>query len=83
MGTPISPNDVSDLINQYVHFASPRFWSDPPCVNGKVKYIEVSSKKNPTILYVQPYGVDYLTRVNLDCYDVAERIEEHEQHSSH
>lgn len=83
MGTPISPNDVSDLIDQYVHFASPRFWSDPPCVNGRVKYIQVTRQEPPTVLYVQPYGEDYLTRVDLNCYSLAEKIEEDEQHSKH
>lgn len=83
MGTPINPNDVPDLINKYVHLAAPKFWQDPPCVNGEVKYIKVNSSKPSTVLYVRPYGEDYLTRVDLNCYSVAEQIEEHEQHTSH
>ena len=83
MGTPINSNDVSDLIDKYVHFAAPKFWQDPPCVNGRVKYIQVNNSKAPTVLYVKPYGEDYLTRVDLNCYSVAEQIEEHEQHKSH
>lgn len=83
MGTPFEENDIPDLLNKYVHFAAPKFWQDPPCVNGKVKYIQVNSSKAPTVLYVKPYGEDYLTRVDLNCYSVAEQIEEHEQHKSH
>tara|TARA_B110000503_G_scaffold101884_1_gene152167 strand:+ start:717 stop:962 length:246 start_codon:yes stop_codon:yes gene_type:complete len=81
MGTPFNEKDVPDLIDQYVHFAAPRFWSDAPCVNGKVKYIEAS--KNPKVLYINPYGVGYLVRVDIDCYNLTEKIEEDEQHSSH
>lgn len=81
MGTPISPNDVSNLIDQYVHFASPRFWNDPPCVNGKVKYIQAS--KDAHVVYLEPYGQNYLVRVDVNCYAITEKIEEDEQHSSH
>lgn len=81
MGTPFTPNDVSDLIDKYVHFASPRFSSDPPCVNGKVKYIK--REENPQVVYLKPYGEDYLVRVDVNCYEVTEQIEEHEQHKRH
>lgn len=81
MGTPFSKNDVPDLIDKYVHFASPRFASDPPCVNGKVKYIRV--EENPQVLYVKPFDKSYLVRVDVDCYELTEKIEEYEQHERH
>lgn len=81
MGTPFTKNDVPDLLDEYVHFAAPKFWSDAPCINGKVKYIKV--EKNPTVVYVEPYGARHLVRVDVDCYELTEKIEEHEQHKSH
>lgn len=81
MGTPLDKNDVPNLLDKYVHFASPKFWGDPPCINGKVKYIQAS--KNPHVVYLEPYGVNYLVRVDVNCYKITEQIEEHEQHSSH
>ena len=82
MGTPFSRTDIPDLVNSYVHFAAPRFWTkDPECINGRVKYVD--SSKDPKVIYVQPYGVGYSVRVDVTCYDIAEKIEEHEQHSSH
>lgn len=81
MGTPFNTKDVPDLLNQYVHFAVPKFWNDPPCLNGKVKYIEASKK--PEVIYLQPYGEGYLVRVDTKCYEITEKIEEHEQHTSH
>ena len=82
MGTPFNKNDVPDLLDKFVHFASPRFPSDPPCVNGKVKYIQ-ATKAEPSVVYVKPFGEDYLVRVDVDCYQAKEQIEEYEQHSSH
>jgi len=82
MGTPFNKNDVPDLLDKFVHFASPRFPSDPPCVNGKVKYIQ-ATKAKPSVVYVKPFGEDYLVRVDVDCYQAKEQIEEYEQHSSH
>ena len=81
MGTSFTKKDVPFLVNQFVHFASPRFWGDPPCLRGKVKYVDASSE--PKILYLSPVGEDYLVRVDVDCYELAEKIEENEQHSSH
>lgn len=82
MGTPFTKNDVPHLLDEYVHFSSPKFWKDPPCVNGKVKYIKV--EKNPTVVYVETYGARrHLVRVDVDCYNLTEKIEEDEQHSSH
>lgn len=81
MGTPFSKDDIPDLIDSYVHFASPKFWGDPECVSGKVKYVD--SSKDPKVVYVQPYGVGYSVRVDVNCYEIAEKIEEDEQHSSH
>jgi hypothetical protein len=81
MGTPFNKNDVPNLLNQYVHFAAPKFWNDPPCLNGKVKYIEAS--KTPEVLYLNPYGTGYLVRVDTRCYGITEQIEENEQHESH
>lgn len=81
MGVPFSREQIPELIDSFVHFASPKFWGDPDCIAGKVKYIETS--KNPKILYVQPYGVGYSVRVDVTCYEVTEKIEEYEQHSSH
>lgn len=81
MGTPFSREEIPELVNSFVHFASPRFWGDPPCISGKVKYVETA--KNPKVLYVQPYGLGYSVRVDVTCYKVAEKIEENEQHSSH
>jgi hypothetical protein len=81
MGTSFNEKDVPDLLDQYVHFAAPRFWSDAPCINGQVKYIEAS--KAPKIVYVKPYGAGYLVRVDIDCYNLTEKIEENEQHPSH
>lgn len=81
MGTPLDKNDVPELVGNYVHFAAPKFWCEPKCVNGVVKYVDTSTK--PKVVYVKPYGVDYLVRVDVTLYDIAERIEEHEQHSSH
>ena len=81
MGTPINSNDVPLLEGSYVHFASPKFWCEPTCVNGKVKYVDASTKGK--VVYVKPYGVDYLVRIDVTLYSIAERIEEHEQHSSH
>ncbi len=81
MGTPISRGEIPELLNTFVHFASPRFWGDPECVNGKVKYVD--SSDNPKVVYVQPYGLGYSIRVDVTCYGVAEKIEENEQHSIH
>ena len=81
MGAQFSKEDIPQLVDSYVHFASPKFWGDPGCVNGKVTYVE--SSKNPKVLYVQPYGLGYSVRVDVTCYDIAEKIEEDEQHSSH
>jgi hypothetical protein len=77
----LSAADVPGLVGTYVHFASPRFWCESPCVNGQVKYVDANTK--PKVVYVKPYGVDYLVRVDVTLYGVAERIEEHEQHTSH
>ena len=79
VGTPFNKEDVPGLLDEYVHFASPRFWNDPPCVNGQVKYVDGGKG----VVYLQPYGVSYLVRVDTNCYELAEKIEEHEQHSSH
>ena len=81
MGTPFNKKDVPDLLDQYVHFAAPKFWKDPPCLAGKVKYIEAS--KTPDVVYLKPYGEGYLVRVDIKCYEITEKIEEHEQHTSH
>jgi hypothetical protein len=81
MGTPFKNNDVPELLGKFVHFASPKFPSDPPCVNGEVKYIQAS--KEPHVVYLEPFGQNYLVRVDVHCYEIAERIAEHEQHSSH
>ena len=81
MGTPFTQNDVPDLIDTYVHFASPRFWSDPPCINGKVKYVKL--EKNPSVVYVEPFQENYLVRVDVNCYNITEKIEEDEQHQGH
>lgn len=81
MGTPFNKKDVPNLLDEYVHFSAPKFWSDATCVSGKVKYVEAS--KVPKIVYVKPYGLDHLVRVNVDCYNLTEKIEEHEQHTSH
>ena len=81
VGTPFSKSDIPELVDSFVHFAAPRFWSDPECVNGKVKYVD--SSKNPHVMYVKPFGSDYLVRVDVDCYNITEQIEEDEQHSSH
>lgn len=81
MGTPFSREQIPELLDSFVHLASPKFWGDTPCVRGKVKFVETS--KNPKILYVQPDGVGYSVRVDVTCYRVAEKIEEDEQHSSH
>lgn len=83
MGTPFKKNDIPDLLNKYVHFAAPRFWGDPPCINGKVKYIQATKSVEPSVVYLKPYGEDYLVRVDVDCYNITEQIEEDEQHSSH
>lgn len=83
MGTPFNKNDIPDLLDKFVHFSAPRFWSDPPCVNGKVKYIQATKDAEPRVVYVKPFGEDYLVRVDVDCYQSKEQIEEHEQHSSH
>ena len=81
MGKPFSRDEIPNLVNTFVHFAAPKFWGDAPCINGKVKYVENSS--NPKVLYVQPYGLGYSVRVDVTCYNVTEKIEEDEQHSSH
>ena len=81
MGTPIKREQIPELVDSFVHFASPKFWGDPECISGKVRYVE--SSKNPKVLYVQPYGLGYSVRVDVTCYKVAEKIEEYEQHSSH
>jgi hypothetical protein len=81
MGAQFSKEDIPQLVDSYVHFASPKFWGDPECVSGKVRYVE--SSKDPKVLYVQPYGVGYSVRVDVTCYSVTEKIEENEQHSSH
>lgn len=82
MGTPFTKNDIPDLLEKYVHFSAPKFWNDPPCVNGEVKYIQ-ATKAEPHVVYVKPFGEDYLVRVDVDCYQLKEQIEEHEQHSKH
>lgn len=81
MGTPFSKEDIPSLLGDYVHFASPRFWNDPPCINGKVTFVDAST--DPRVVYVTPYGVGYSVRVDVTCYRVTEKIEEDEQHSSH
>jgi hypothetical protein len=81
MGTPFSSSDVPHLLGSYVHLASPKFWIDSDCINGVVRYVE--SSKNPHVIYLEPYGLNYLIRVDINCYNVTEKIEEHEQHSSH
>ncbi len=81
MGTPFTANDVPDLLDTYVHFAAPKFWSDPPCLNGIIRYVEKSM--TPSVVYLEPYGLNYLIRVDVNCYNITEKIEEHEQHSSH
>jgi hypothetical protein len=81
VGESFTSSDIPNLLDCYVHFAAPKFWSDPECVNGQVKYVE--SSRQPTVVYLQPYGLNYLVRVDVDCYNIAEKIEEHEQHSSH
>ena len=81
MGTPFSRDEIPELVDNYVHFASPKFWGDPECVSGRVKYVD--SSREPRVLYVQPYGVRYSVRVDVACYNVTEKIEENEQHSSH
>lgn len=81
MGTLFDLNDVPLLEGSYVHFASPKFWCEPACVNGKVKYVDASTKAK--VVYVKPYGVDYLVRIDVSLYDFKEKIEEHEQHSVH
>ncbi len=81
MGTPFSREEIPELVDSFVHFASPKFWGDPECISGRVKYVE--SADNPKVLYVQPYGLGYSVRVNVTCYRVMEKIEEYEQHSSH
>jgi hypothetical protein len=81
MGTPFTQKDVPELLDTYVHFAAPKFWTDEPCINGVVRYVE--SSKSPHILYIEPFGLNYLVRVDINCYNITEKIEEHEQHSSH
>lgn len=81
MGAPISNDSLPDLIDKYVHFAAPKFWCEPTCINGQVKYVDASTEGK--VVYVKPYGVDYLVRIDVTLYSIAERIEEHEQHSSH
>lgn len=81
MGTPICQDSIPSLVGEYVHFASPRFWCEEPCINGQVKYVDASTEGK--VVYVKPYGVDYLVRIDVTLYSIAERIEEHEQHSSH
>lgn len=81
MGTPFSRDEIPSLLDSFVHFAAPKFWGDPPCISGKVKYVDNSA--DPKVLYVRPYGLGYSVRVDVTCYNVAEKIEEDEQHSSH
>lgn len=81
MGIPFSPVEIPKMTGQYVHFSSPKFWCEPDCVNGEVKYVDAS--KDPKIVYVKPYGESHLVRVNVLDYETVERIEENEQHSSH
>lgn len=81
MGTPIDKENLPVLLDQVVHFAAPKFWEPLSCIRGRVKYIEAS--KNPKILYLTPLGKDYLIRVDVDCYNLAEKIEENEQHPGH
>jgi hypothetical protein len=81
MGTPFSRDEIPSLLNSFVHFAAPKFWGDPPCISGKVSYVDNSV--DPKVLYVRPYGLGYSVRVDVTCYDVTEKIEEDEQHSSH
>jgi hypothetical protein len=81
MGTPFSRDEIPELVDNYVHFASPKFWGDLECVSGKVKYVD--SSRDTKLLYLQPYGVRYSVRVDVTCYNVTEKIEENEQHSSH
>ncbi len=81
MGTPFSRDDIPELVNSFVHFSSPKFWGDPECISGRVKFVE--SSDNPKVMYVEPYGLGYSVRVDVTCYEVAEKIEENEQHSSH
>jgi hypothetical protein len=78
MGTPFNDSNIPELVDSYVHFASPRFWSKSPCISGKVTFVEVSD--TPRVVYVQPYGLGYSVRVNVSDYELAEKIEENEQH---
>ena len=81
MGDAFSPDAIPELEGKFVHFASPRFWSDAGCVNGEVRYVDASN--DPKVVYVKPYGETHLVRVNVLDYQTAERIEENEQHASH
>lgn len=81
MGDAFSPDAIPELQGKFVHFASPRFWCEPECINGEVRYVDAS--KSPKIVYVKPYGETHLVRVNVLDYQTAERIEENEQHASH
>jgi hypothetical protein len=81
VGTPFNKKDVPNLLDEYVHFCAPKFWNDETCVSGKVKYVEASN--SPKVVYLKPRGLDHLVRVDIDCYNLTEKIEENEQHSSH
>jgi hypothetical protein len=78
MGTPFKSDDIPKLVDSYVHLASPKFWSESPCITGKVTFVEVSNE--PKVVYVQPYGLGYSVRVDISEYEIAEKIEENEQH---
>ena len=81
MGTPITDSDIPSLEGRFVHFANPKFTGDAPCIRAKVTHVDASY--NPKVLYVQPHGVGYSIRVDINCYNTAEKVEADELHTSH
>jgi hypothetical protein len=81
VGNAFYPTDIPELEGAFVHFAAPRFWCEEECINGEVKYVDASN--DPKIMYIKPFGATHLVRVNVLDYEIVERIEENEQHSSH
>jgi hypothetical protein len=81
VGTPIVNSDIPSLEGKFVHFASPKFTRDQPCINGKVTHVDASN--NPKVIYVRPHGVGYSIRVDINCYNIVEKVEADEFHKSH
>ena len=77
MGEAFSPKDIPNLEDYYVQLCCPLFTNVKELVRGQVRYVDNSSR-NPKILYIKEFGVDYSIRVDVSLYEHAEVLGEDE-----